>query len=95
MRAYRTRVWLDVDAPDLRVEVESLERTFLAESLENIDVLVSSVITSARKTLRVLVSEDRTVGFHSCPAGQVLHSSRDVLSSMLDGGSVATMKVDT
>lgn len=34
-----SRVWLDVDTPDLGVEVEGLERSLSAEVLEDVDVL--------------------------------------------------------
>jgi len=45
---------LDVDTPDLRVETEGGESPGSTEVLENIDVLVSSVVSSSGKTLRVL-----------------------------------------
>jgi hypothetical protein len=39
----RTRVRLDVDAPDLGVEVEGLERSVSSEVLEDVDVLYVSL----------------------------------------------------
>lgn len=56
----RTRVWLDVDTPDLRVEVESLEGSVSAQVLEDINVLVDqlwfSLISIARKNPDMLTS---------------------------------------
>lgn len=42
---------LDVDTPFLRVEVEGLERTLLAEALCLIDELVTSIVALAGVTL--------------------------------------------
>lgn len=42
-----SRVWLDVDTPDLGVKVEGLERSVSAEVLEDIDVLKVSVMVIA------------------------------------------------
>jgi len=44
---------LNVNTPGLVFEVESLESTLLAENFEFVDNLVSSVVTSTGKTLRV------------------------------------------
>lgn len=51
----RSRKALDVDTPLLRVDVEGLEGTALAEKLDLVDVLVATIVTSTGVTLRVLV----------------------------------------
>jgi hypothetical protein len=71
----RARVGLDVDAPDLGVEVEGLEGALAGEVLEDVNVLVAAVVTGAGETLRVLVGEDRAVGLHDGKRGQVLRSN--------------------
>lgn len=71
----RARVGLDVDTPDLGVEVERLESALSGEVLELVDELVAAVVTGAGETLRVLVGEDRAVGLHDGEGGEVL---RDV-----------------
>lgn len=59
----RSRVRLDVDSPDLGVEAEGGERPGSAEVLKDIDVLISSVVSSAGETLRVLPTiKQRSVG---------------------------------
>lgn len=67
-----TRVGLNVYAPDLGVEVERLECALTAKVLEAVNVLVATVVTSARETFGVLVGEDGTVRLHGCEGGQVL-----------------------
>ena len=47
----RARVRLDVDAPHFRVEIKRLKRTLPAKFLELVDVLVTTVVTSAGQTL--------------------------------------------
>lgn len=68
----RTRVRLDVDTPNLGVEVKGLEGSLSAEVLEDVDVLVTTVVSGSGKTLRVLVGEDGAVGLHDGERGQVL-----------------------
>ena len=46
---------LNVDSPFLRVEVEGLQRSLLAESFGLVDEFVASVISSTRISFRVLV----------------------------------------
>lgn len=70
-----SRVRLDVDTPELGVEVEGLEGTLSAQVLEDVDVLVSSVVSGAGETFRVLVGEHRSVGLHNSQRGQVLGKS--------------------
>ena len=48
-------VWLNVDAPLVRVESVSGERPLLAEPLQVVDVLVAAVVPLARLTLGVLL----------------------------------------
>lgn len=70
-----SRVWLDVATPDLGVEVEGLESSVSAEVLELVDVLVTTVVSCAWETFRVLVGEHGAVGFHNSQGGQVLGSN--------------------
>jgi hypothetical protein len=46
---------LDVDAPFLRIQVESLESTSLASQFDGIDVLVSTIVSGTWVTLGVFV----------------------------------------
>lgn len=71
-----TRVRLDVHAPDLGVKVESLQSTLPGKVLNNIDVLVTTVVSSTGKTLRVLVGKHRAVGLHNSERSQVLGSDK-------------------
>jgi hypothetical protein len=77
-----SRVRLNVDSPDLGVKVESLESTVTTQVLEDIDVLVSSVVTSSGKTLRVLVGEHGTIGLHNGQRGQVLDERKERASEL-------------
>jgi hypothetical protein len=65
---------LDVDTPFLRVEVEGLESTGLAQELDLVDVLVATVVAGAGVTLGVLVGHGRTKGIEDSPRGDVLGS---------------------
>lgn len=47
----------------------------MAEPLEFVDILVTTVVTSARQALRVLVSENGPDSLHGGQAGQVLHET--------------------
>lgn len=69
---HTTRVGLNINTPLGGVEVERGESAFPAENFKLINVLITTVVTSIRETLRVLVGEDRTIGLHSSAAGQVL-----------------------
>lgn len=71
----RSRVGLDVDTPDLGVQVESLQGTLSAQVFEDVNVLVSSIVSGTRKTLGVLVGEHGAVGLHDGQRGQVLGSN--------------------
>lgn len=68
----RTRVGLDVDTPDLGVEVEGLERSVSAQVLEDVDVLVTTVVSGSGQTFGVLVGEHGAVGLHDSQGSQVL-----------------------
>lgn len=85
----RSRVWLNVDSPDLGVEVECLQGSLSTKVLEDIDVLhvsicsthshvkthlVTTVVSSSGETLRVLVGQHGSVGLHDSERGQVLKS---------------------
>ena len=56
----RTRQALDVDTPLLTVETKSLEGALLAEQLDGINVLVTTVVAGTRVALGVLVRHGRT-----------------------------------
>jgi hypothetical protein len=68
---------LDVDTPLRRVEVEGLEGTLLAEELDLVDMLVSSVVASTGVALRVLVGHGRTQSVEDSPRGDILRSDED------------------
>lgn len=53
---------LNIDTPLFRVEVEGLESTPLAEKLNLVYVLVSTVVSSTRVTFGVLVGHRRAKG---------------------------------
>ena len=69
---YATGIGLDIDPPLGGFEVERLEGTLLAQDLELVDVLVTTVVTRVGKTLRVLVCEDGAIGLHGGTTRQVL-----------------------
>ena len=72
----RSRVWLDVDAPLFGVQSVGLEGTILAHGLDLINDLISSVVTGAGKTLRVLVRQCRSKTFHDGLGGEVLRGNQ-------------------
>jgi hypothetical protein len=69
---HRSRIGLYIDAPNLGIEIESLQSPFLAKSLKNVDVLVSTVVSSTGKALGILVRQERPISFHGGAARQVL-----------------------
>ena len=71
-----TRVWLHVDSPHVRVQVESSKGALLRKSLKLVNVLVTTVVTRAWETFRVLVRQDRTVGFHRGQRSQVFRRNK-------------------
>lgn len=72
----RTGQALNVDTPLLLVEIEGRERTVLAKNLNLIDVLVASVVTSTRVSLRVLVGHDGSERIVDRSRGNVLGSDQ-------------------
>jgi hypothetical protein len=68
---------LNVDTPLLGVEVEGLEGTGLAEKLNGIDVLVSTVVTSTGVTLGVLVAHRRAESIEDSAGSEVLRGNQD------------------
>lgn len=68
---------LDVDTPLGGVEVESLEGTLLAEELDLVDVLITSVVPSTRIALRVLVGHGRAQGIEDGARGNILRGNED------------------
>lgn len=76
---------LNIDAPFLRVQTEGMQSASLAGLLDGINVLVASVVASARVTLRVLVAHRRPKGIEDSARGNVLRSNEnDGLSLALD-----------
>jgi len=67
----RTRIRLDIDAPLCWVEIERLERPHATQLLQLVDPLVTAVVPGVGQTLRVLVGQNRSVGFHRRTARQV------------------------
>jgi hypothetical protein len=68
----RAGVRLDIDAPFLRIQAVSLQGALLAECLDLIDNLISSIVTSVGEALGVFVGEGRAKTVHDCPGGEVL-----------------------
>lgn len=66
-----TRQGLDVDSPDLGVQVERLQGSLLAQRLGLINELVTTVVSGARVALRVLVLHDGAQGVHDGLRGEV------------------------
>lgn len=72
-----SRKALDVNTPLLGVEVEGLKGTALAEKLDLVDVLVSTVVTSTGVTLGVLVGHGGTKSIEDGARGDVLGGDED------------------
>ena len=68
----RAGVGLHVHAPLLRVQMVSLEGTGLAQLLDLVDELVTTVVAVMRVTLGVLVGEARTEALHDSSGSEVL-----------------------
>jgi hypothetical protein len=68
---------LDVDTPLGRVEVESLEGTVLAQSLNLVDVLVAAIVAGAGVALRVLVGHGGAKSIEDGTGGNVLRGDED------------------
>jgi hypothetical protein len=63
---------LHIDSPLLRVQVEGFQSTSLASQLNGVNVLVASIVTGARVTLRVLVGHGSAQGIVDSTRGDVL-----------------------
>lgn len=68
---------LNVDTPLLRVQVEGLESTGLAGKFNGIDVLVTTIVTSSRVSLRVFVRHGRAKSIEDRARSEVLGSNQD------------------
>ena len=68
---------LNVNTPLLRIEAESLESTSLAGKLNGINVLITTIVTSSRITLRVLVGHGRAKCIENSTRGEVLGGNQD------------------
>lgn len=68
---------LNVDTPLLGVEMEGLEGTVLAEHLDLVDVLVTTIVAGAGETLRVLVGHGGAEGIEDGTRGDVLGGDED------------------
>jgi hypothetical protein len=62
----RSRIGLNINTPDGRVEVERLERSLATEDLKFINPLVAAVVSRIGQTLGVLVGQDGTIRLHRC-----------------------------
>jgi hypothetical protein len=68
---------LDIDTPFLRVDVEGLEGTALAQQLDLINVLVATIVASAGVALRVLVGHGGTKSIENGTGSDVLRGDED------------------
>lgn len=68
---------LNVDTPLFRIEVEGLESTSLASKLNGIDVLVTTVVTSSRVSLRVFVAHGRSKSIENSTGSEVLGGNQN------------------
>jgi hypothetical protein len=68
---------LDVDTPFGGVQVEGLKGTHLASQFDGIDMLVTTVVTGTRVTLRVLVGHGRAQSIEDSTGGEVLGGNQD------------------
>jgi curli biogenesis system outer membrane secretion channel CsgG len=62
---------LDVDAPFGWVEVEGFESTILAEDLNLVNVLVSTIVSSSWVAFRVLIGHWGAKGIEYSPGGNI------------------------
>ena len=68
---------LNVDTPLVGVEVECLKGTGLAEQLDSVNVLVSTIVTSTGVTLGILVAHGRTKSIEDSAGSEVLRGNQD------------------
>lgn len=68
---------LNVDTPLVAVEVECLESTLLAEKLDTVDVLVTTVVAGTGKTLGVLVAHRGAESIKDSTGCDVLRGNQD------------------
>jgi hypothetical protein len=68
---------LDIDTPFLRVNVEGLEGTALAQQLDLVNVLVTAIVAGAGVALRVLVRHGRAEGIEDGARGDVFGGDED------------------
>lgn len=68
---------LDVNTPLRRVQVEGRESTRLAGKLNGVDVLVTTIVTSSRVSLRVLVRHGRAKSIEDSTRSEVLGRDQD------------------
>ena len=68
---------LDVDTPLVGLEVEGLQSTSLACKLNGINVLVTTIVTSSRISLRVLVGHGRAKSIEDSTGSEVLRGNQD------------------
>jgi hypothetical protein len=68
---------LNIDSPFLRIEVEGLEGTGLAENLNLIDVLVPTIVTLSWVSLRILVGHGRSKSVEDGSGGNVFGGNEE------------------
>lgn len=72
-----TRKGLNVDTPFVSGNTEGIESALLAESLDAINVLVTTVITGARIALGIFVAHGSSQGIKNRLGGQVLRGNKN------------------
>lgn len=73
----RTAQALDIDTPLLRVEMESLEGSGLASEFDTVDVLVSTIVSSTRIPLGVLVGHGAAESIKDGAGSDILRGNED------------------
>ena len=68
---------LDVDTPLCRVKVERLKRTPLAQCLDLVNMLISTIIPGTRVALGVLVGHGRAKGVENSTGCNILGGDED------------------
>ena len=70
------RECLHIDSPLLRVKVVGFECALLSQELNLIDEFVTTVVTSARVSLRILVRQARSLQLECVAGGEVLRCNK-------------------
>ena len=68
---------LNVDAPLLRIETEHFESTSLAREFDGVNVLISSVVSSARVAFGIFIRHGRAEGVEDSARGEIFGGDED------------------